>query len=330
MVQVNELSESELLSRIVPLLPFGEYTQLGSGDDCAVITAPGSNFVVTTDVLVEDQHFRTGWSTGFEVGARAAAQNLADVAAMGAQPTALVVSLVLPPTTDVDWVVDLASGLAAEVYPTGAGIVGGDLSIGEQLVIAVTAHGSIGGRPVTRAGAQPGDTVAVVGTLGRSAAGFAALETGAVNPALRGEEIPFALAEAVGVYRQPQPPLSAGPLAAQRGATAMMDISDGLVVDAGRLAAASGVTIELNSYGLQEDCAALAQAGETLGVDPLQWVLFGGEDHALLVTFPSGTLVTTPFRVIGAVGKVVEGVQESRVHLDGEPVVGGWDHFRRG
>lgn len=324
-MRVGQLTEADIIAAFAPLLPAGKLTLLGPGDDCAEIKAPTGKFLVTTDVLAENQHFRTDWSTAEQIGARAAAQNLADVAAMGAVPTALVVSLVLPEEVELDWVLGLVSGLARVVEPTGAGIVGGDLTRGDRIVIAVTAHGSSAGKPVLRSGARPGDTLAVVGTLGRSAAGYAALEQGAVSPKLQGAEVPYPFTEPVAVYRTPLPPLAAGPLAAGRGATAMMDLSDGLVIDGGRLAAASEVHLNLTLEGLQDDVAALQAAGQALGVDPLQWVLYGGEDHGLLVTFPPFVLVREPFRMIGVVS-AARG-EKTQVTLEGTPLDGGFDHF---
>ncbi|WP_430595039.1 thiamine-phosphate kinase, partial [Isoptericola sp. QY 916] len=143
---VRDLSEEDLLARIFPLLPLASATLLGPGDDAAVVAAPDARFVVTTDVLVEDRHFRRRWSGGYDVGARAATANLADVAAMGARPTSLVVSLVVPGDLPVDWVTGLARGLADVSAPVGAGVVGGDLSGGETVVMAVTAHGDLEGR----------------------------------------------------------------------------------------------------------------------------------------------------------------------------------------
>ena len=284
-------------------------------------------------MLVEGEHFTRDWSTGAEVGARAAAQNLADVAAMGARPTSLVVSMVLPPELEVAWLEDLAGGLGAEAYQAGAGVVGGDLSRGPVLVISVTAHGALAGAPITRSGASSGDTLAIAGTLGRSAAGLSALESGAVAASLHGAQVPTPFQEPVALYRSPRPPLEAGLLAAQRGATAMMDVSDGLVVDATRLAEASNVALDITRYGLHDDLAALEKVGNALGVDPKQWVLYGGEAHSLLVTFPPYVLVTAPFRAIGTVGDFAEGRggrDRSRVTLDGTPLTGGFDHFGGG
>lgn len=328
---VGELSESQILSRIFPYLPSGEHTLLGPGDDAAVVGAPNERFVVTTDVLVEGSHFKREWSTGGEIGARAAAQNLSDVAAMGAVPTSVVVSMVLPPDLPVAWLEDFAGGIGAEVGKTGAGVVGGDIVSGPTLVVSVTAHGYLAGKPITRSGARPGDTLAVAGTLGLSAAGLAALESGAVSPGLRGPEVATPYREAVAVYRSPKPPLTAGPLAAGLGATAMMDLSDGLVIDANRLATASGVQLDLSRYRLDDFKGPLEAAAKRLGVDPMQWILYGGEDHGLLATFPAYVLVPEPFRVIGTVGahRVGRGRADAdRVTLEGQPLSGGWDHFR--
>ena len=155
---VADLGEAGILARITPLLPSGRDVLVGPGDDCAVLAAPDGRYCVSTDVLVEGRHFRTDWSSGFDVGARAAAQNLADIAAMGARPVALVACLVLPGATPVDWVVDLARGMALRCREAGAAIVGGDLSAGEGLVVAVTVHGDLRGRaPVLRSGARAGE-----------------------------------------------------------------------------------------------------------------------------------------------------------------------------
>ncbi|KGM10170.1 AIR synthase related protein, partial [Cellulomonas carbonis] len=173
---VADLGEDALLAQVFPLLPAGSRTLLGPGDDCAVLAAPDGRFVVSTDLLVEGRHFRLDWSDAEDVGARAAAQNLADVAAMGAVPTALVVGLVVPPDLPVAWVLGLARGLASVSGPHGVGVVGGDLSGGRDVVVAVTVHGDLEGRdPVLRSGARPGDVVAHAGVLGRSAAGHALL-----------------------------------------------------------------------------------------------------------------------------------------------------------
>src|SRR5690606_10424082 len=237
---VADLSETELIARFTPLLPRGRATVVPTGDDAAVVAAPDGRFVVSTDVLVEDHHFRRGWGSARDVGARAAAQNLADVVAMGAVPTSMVVGTVLPPTTPLEWVLDLARGLADVCAPLGVGVDGGDLSAGEQVVVAVTVHGDLEGRaPVLRSGARPGDVVAHAGAIGRATAGYAVLATGSTS------DDPEA-AVAVGAFLRPTPPYALGPAAAEAGATAMMDVSDGLLRDAGRMARASGVGLVLD------------------------------------------------------------------------------------
>ncbi len=318
---VADLGEERLLARIFPILPAGDSTLLGPGDDAAVIAAPDGRFVVSTDVLVQDRHFRLDWSDGRAVGRRAAAQNLADIAAMGARPTAMVVSLVLPGELPVSWVTDLAQGLADLCGPVGAGVVGGDLSGGDAVVVAVTVHGDLAGRaPVLRSGARPGDVVALAGTVGRSAAGWALLSDGALTEADD---------ELIEVFRAPRPPLDAGPRAADAGATAMLDVSDGLLRDAGRIARASGVVLDLGrpEQVLTDDLAAVAGAAHRLGIDPVGWVLTGGEDHGLLATFPESTPVPAGFRVIG---RVRSAESAPGVLVDGRApgaLSPGWDHF---
>ncbi|SMF28817.1 thiamine-phosphate kinase [Cellulosimicrobium cellulans J1] len=335
---VRDVPEEALLARIFPLLPTAPTTLVGPGDDCAVVAAPDGRYVVSTDVLVEDRHFRRRWSSGYDVGWRAAVQNLADVVSMGARPAALVVSLVMPGDLPVDWVTGLARGLADACTPLGAAVVGGDLSGGDQVVVAVTVHGDLEGRaPVLRSGARPGDVVALAGSLGRSAAGLALLDAGRghVDDAL------------VAAYLRPDPPLAAGPAAADAGATAMMDVSDGLLRDAGRIARASGAVLDLAPATLGADrdrlraaagalaghAGAAGDAGDAPGAGAAEdraegWVLSGGEDHALLATFPAHATLPAGFRAIGIVRPADD--DGAGVRLDGAVPhrAPGWDHFR--
>ncbi len=343
---VGDLTEDQLLARIIPLLgASGAGVLLGPGDDCAVVAAPDSRFVVTTDVLVEDRHFRRSWSTGRDVGRRAAAANLADVAAMGASPTTLVVSVVIPPELPVAWVEDLARGLGEACAACGATVVGGDLSAGRAVVVAATAHGDLAGRaPILRSGARPGDVVALAGRAGDSAAGLALLTAGRTDfgPA----------ASLIAAYLRPEPPIRAGPAASRAGATAMMDVSDGLLRDAARMARASSATLALDSAALADDVDRLRAAADAVlrhdpGVVPagrlggraqaadarataLRWVLTGGEDHGLLAVFPPDVVLPAPFRPIGTVRTVGEvGDAAPGVLVDGAAPIGplGWDHF---
>ncbi|MGO4383526.1 thiamine-phosphate kinase [Specibacter sp. RAF43] len=332
---VDQLSESGLLARIFPLLPPGPSTLLGPGDDAAVIAAPDARTVLSIDTQVQDRDFRLTWpngyhSTGYDVGWKAAAQNLSDINAMGAVATALVVSLTLPGTTPVAWVEDLAAGLSAAIVALGAAscsVAGGDLSGGSEIVVTAAVTGTLEGREaVLRSGARPGDVVALCGNLGMAAAGWALLESttaaGDFTPAMR---------DAVTLFTRPAPPLAAGPAAARAGATALMDISDGLLRDAGRLAAASGTRLDLDAVVLAQRAAGLADIGTALGRDPLQWVLAGGEDHGLLSTFPAGSPLPDGFARIGSV--VSADADKPAVTIGGRNSTGavsdavGWDHF---
>ncbi|MCC2309907.1 thiamine-phosphate kinase [Cellulomonas chengniuliangii] len=320
---VADLSEDAILARIFPHLPQGPGTVVPPGDDAAVVRAQDGRVVVSTDVLVEGQHFRREWSSGADVGWRAAAQNLADIAAMGARPTALVVALVAPADLPASWVEGLARGLAGACGPHGAGVVGGDLSGGPVVVVSVTVLGDLEGRvPVLRSGARPGDVVAHAGVRGRSAAGLALLGAGLpdLDPTL------------VAAYLRPDPPIAAGAAAAASGATAMLDVSDGLLRDAGRIAAASGSRIDLDPVDVAfgEDLARVSAAARAVGADPRAWVLTGGEDHGLLATFPARTPLPAPFRVVGRVLAASEDEPAVTVGGGAPEVSGvGWDHFAR-
>ena len=311
---VGALGEFGLIDAVVSRFAVTPDVLLGPGDDAAVVAAPDGRVVATTDLLVEGRHFRRDWSSAFEIGRKAAAQNLADVVAMGARPTALLVGLGAPADLPTSWATGLADGLAHECGLVGATVVGGDVVRSDSVVIAVTALGDLEGRePLTRSGARPGDVVAVAGRLGWAAAGLAVLG--------RGFRSPRVLADA---HRVPDPPYAAGAAAALAGATAMLDVSDGLVQDAGHLAQASGVVVALDTARIAVD-EPVAGAAAAFNADPLVWVLGGGDDHALLATFPPGTPLPEGFV---AVGEISAG--EPGVLVDGEPWAGpaGHDHFR--
>lgn len=287
-------------------------TVLGPGDDAAVVTAPDGRVVVSTDLLVEGRHFRRDWSAAEDVGHKAAARAFADIAAMGALPTALLVGFAAPPTLELTWVDGLMTGLRGECAQVEAAIVGGDVTAAEQVTIALTALGDLEGRPpVTLAGAQVGDVVAVCGRLGWAAAGFAVLGRGFRSPV-----------QVVAAHRRPEPPYFEGPHAAELGATSMTDVSDGLVSDLGHIADASGVRLDLRAADVDVP-SRLREVGAALNVDPLVWVLTGGDDYALAATFPVSAELPEPWRVIGVVS-AGEGVR-----VDGRRwPVGGHEHFR--
>lgn len=328
METIATIGESESLKRTISRLNKGEHELVGPGDDAAVIRAESGSFVVTTDTMVQEHDFRLEWSSGYDLGWKAVATNVADVAAMGAVPTVLVVALVVPNTTQVTWLEAFADGLreACIALAPGCAVVGGDLASGQQIVVSVTAHGDLQGRPaVLRSGAQVGDVLAVAGTLGRAACGLELLFSGNTDAA-------NAYDDWVNVQRRPQPPIAAGREASLAGATSMLDVSDGLAKDASRIAKASGVTIAIDPMQLQGFEAVLEGAAQALAIKPAamsaneyasKWVLTGGEDHALLATFAADAQLPRAFKRIG---KVVAEVPGSPLLLGDQAIVdGGWD-----
>jgi thiamine-monophosphate kinase len=314
-VTIGDLGEFGLIAAIAEGLPRGARTIVGIGDDAAVLAAPDGRVVATTDLLVEGRHFRRDWSGPADIGAKAAAQNHADVAAMGAVPVALLVGFAAPGDLPLAWALELVAGIADECARVGATVAGGDTSSAAAVVLAITALGDLAGRdPVTRAGARPGDVLAIAGVLGGSAAGLALLEAGLAGPA-----------PLLAAHRRPRPPYEAGPQAAVLGATSMIDVSDGLLADVGHIARASGVLIDIDpallpaTPGLAAAAAALGRPG------PLDWVLAGGEDHALAATFPPGIPLPPGWTVAGQV-RAGRGVR-----VNGQPYTGsgGWNHFGR-
>ncbi len=307
---VGSVGEFPLIERITSGLAMGPAVSVGPGDDGAVFLINGSA-VTSVDVLVEGVHFRRDWVPAERLGHRAVAVSLADVEAMGADPVAVLVGLSLPADLEAAWVAELSRGIKAECELAGASLIGGDITRSRDVTLAMTVIGELRGRaPVLRSGAQPGDVVAVRGRLGWAAGGLQVLK--------RGFRSPRALVEA---YQCPEVPYGAGAEAATAGATAMIDVSDGLLADLGHISSASEVAIDLDSgrFEIPDPLNAVAQA---TGGDPLTFVLTGGEDHALAATFPFGS-VPPEWRVIGTVG---EGLG---VTVDGEPWAGpaGWTHF---
>lgn len=306
-----DAGEFGLIKAFTALFEQGEHVLIGPGDDAAVLRIRNGHVVVSTDLMVEGRHFRRDWASAEDVGHRAAAQNLSDINAMGGTAHSLTIGLAAPADLPAQWALDFARGFAAECAGLGASVVGGDLTRADEIVIAVTVIGACTQAPVVRSGASAGDVLALAGRQGWAAGGLAVLG--------RGFRSPKALVEA---YRRPQPPYAAGRIAAEAGASAMIDVSDGLLAEAGHLAEESGVAIDVrrSAFDLAEPLVAV---GAALGVDPLQFVLGGGDDHALLATFPAATDVPDGWLVIG---EVAEG---SGVTVDGGDYEGptGWTHF---
>jgi thiamine-monophosphate kinase len=312
---VSDVGEFGLIRLLTRRFDQGPQVYVGPGDDAAVLRAPKGHVVVSTDLLVEGRHFRREWADATDIGRRAAAQNLSDINAMGGRATALTVGIACPPDLPAQWLLDLADGIAEESALVGASVVGGDLTAGSEVVVAVTVLGECAVAPVLRSGAQPGNVLAIAGRQGWAAAGLAVLG--------RGFRSPRVLVQA---HQRPQPPYEAGPAAAGAGATSMIDVSDGLVADVGHLAEDSGVAIDIESAAFTLD-EPLQAVGAALGVDPMQFVLGGGEDHPLVATFPAGATLPDGFREIGRVGARAGGAPAVTVDGAAYEGVAGHTHF---
>lgn len=306
-----DVGEFELIADVTADLPAGDDVLLGVGDDAAVLR-PAGDVVVTTDMLVDGIHFRQNWSPAFQIGRKAVAVNVSDVESMGAVPSAIVMALGLPAEAELDWVRELSAGVRDEAARAGVSLVGGDTARSGAVVITVTALGNLDGRaPVTRSGAREGDHVAVAGRLGWAGAGLTVLQRGFGSPK-----------ELVAEQQCPSVPYGQGRVASEAGATSMVDISDGLLADLGHVCADSGVGMDLatSNFELPE---AIQRVSAATGVSPWNFILAGGEDHALAATFPAGTELPAGWRRVG----VVTGSGE--VTVDGERWEGprGWTHF---
>jgi thiamine-monophosphate kinase len=328
------MGEFELLARVRERLPPpGPRVLLGSGDDAAV-TVPGGATATSVDALVEGVHFHRGRATPTQIGRKALATALSDLAAMGAEPGEAYVAVGLPPDLDEAGCLELVDGLAAVARETGAALAGGDVTRSPVLSLAVTVvgHAAEPERLVSRGGAEPGDALVLSGELGGAAAGLLLLERPELAAAVAGST--------AGRLRlrqlDPTPRLATGRALAGAGAGAMIDLSDGLGGDAGHLAAASGV-------GLQIDAAALplakgvAEVAAAAGCDPLELAVSGGEDYELLAALPpqrlgeaaaaAGGAAETTLAQVGEV-RAGEGV-EIRLPGGGTLKPAGFDQLRR-
>ncbi|MGO1591603.1 MAG: thiamine-phosphate kinase [Ancrocorticia sp.] len=336
---VRDLTEDDLLSIITPHLPQADGVIVPSGDDSAVIPASDGRYTVSTDMLVEGHHFRRDWSSGADVGWRAATQNLADAVAMGAAPRSIVVSMGLPGDLPASWVESFAIGIAEACGHVGCGVDGGDLVGSELLTISVTVMGDLQRRePRLRSAAHPGQALIHCGELGRGYAGLELLtrgytrELGVIPPTQTG---------LIDDFLRPKPPLvQALDACRENRIGAMMDVSDGLIRDARRMAKASNVWIDIESNYLAQHIEDLIPVARRLGLsDPWEWamkaVLTGGEDHGFLATLdrpaerawgPHTLALPEGFSRIGQTREAHTG---GFVTVDGKPVdyAGGWDHF---
>jgi len=342
MTRLSELGESHIISRVLGRNPSSTHVIVGPGDDAAV-TAPEGRLVSTADMLVEHEDFTREWLDWKKLGVKAAAQNLADVCAMGATPHGLLVSVAVPDDTDIACLEALYSGLFDEAERAGTAldctvpIIGGDLSSSGLIVIAITALGTVGEESaILRSGAQPGDSLFLAGTVGRAAAGLDLLFAGA-RPDTVGPE----LRSLIDIQLAPQPDYGA---LTTLGASAMIDVSDGLSLDLARVAAASGVGIDLDRSLLRDlidpllpaaefvlDARAADGASEADGGNDaattaedlaLSWVLDGGEDHGFAASAPPSAVPGVGWLRIGEIRTGHD------VSLDGTPVpASGFSHF---
>jgi thiamine-monophosphate kinase len=317
-----DLTEDELIVAIRRVLSgAGPEVIVGPGDDAAVLAAGTGQIVLTADAMIEGVHFDRTITSARDLGYKAVMVTLSDIAAMGASPRAALVTLALTPELDAAWVMELYGGMRQACDEHALWLVGGDLARGGQIAISVTATGEVApGRAVTRAGARVGDVLAVTGTLGGSASGLRVARSGRV----RGDT-DRALLHA---HLRPTARVGEGAVLARHGATAMMDVSDGLAMDLTRLASASHVSAVIRLQDIP--IADGATRDDALG---------GGEDYELLVALPDEEAFTaaavelretygTPLTAIGSTG---EGEGVNSVGEDGmegplEPT--GWDHFR--
>ncbi len=332
-----DLSEDELVEAIRRVLSDGPAGVIvGIGDDAAVVEAGTGSQVLTTDMLVEDVHFERTFVSPRDLGAKAIVVNVSDVAAMAASPRYALVSLGIPSELEAAWVIELVGGMRAACQEYALTLVGGDTDRADRIVISVTVVGEVApGRALTRAGAHPGDLIVVTGSLGAAAGGFALSRA---HPSKVGRALTSAWGrELLDAFARPVARVGEGQTLQQAGATAMMDVSDGLAKDLSRLCAESGVgaRVELARVPV---APALRPAAELLGFDPLELALSGGEDYELLATIDVTNLelarreLDERFGVtLTDVGVIIE---DGLVAVDpgGETVPlepRGWDHFAR-
>ena len=269
-----ESTEEQMVERLQRLFAvnFPSGIEVGIGDDAAVLTGIKSKLVATTDMAVEDIHFRTAWSSPFQIGAKLATANLADLFAMGATPKYLLVAAAMPKSVNPDFIDELAKGIRSVTDKFEVAVVGGDLSQAEKIVLSISALGDSDTKSITRSGAMAGDLIYVSALPGLSAAGLAILGRGLNRPRY-----------VVDAHLNPK--LDA-PLTLIKVATAMCDISDGISVDAGNIAKSSKVDIALdkNLITAADGFSDLAELATELSEDVFNWILNGGEDHFFLGT----------------------------------------------
>ena len=302
-------SERELIFNISEIFAEANSEVLvGIGDDAAVVARPEAPIVITTDMAVEDVHFKVNWSSAQEIGRKVAAANLADIFAMGGEPKYLTVAMSATGNEDLEWMLDVAKGIAHEAHAAGAQVIGGDLARSEKIIVSITAIGECN-KPILRSGAQVGDSIYISKLPGWSAAGLLALQN-----EIRGGLIDEAISE----HRAPSISYASAKEIAV-GANALTDISDSLMIQGAQVAEASGVQFLFDGELIKThpEFAKLSQVAAQLKVSVFDLILSGGEDHAFLAT---GSALKG-FEI----GQVVAGSGIRLEHL--ETPQPGWQHF---
>ena len=304
-------SEAELLAALSTIFSRvkDESILVGIGDDAAVVKAHLTPIALATDMAVEGTHFSRNWSSLYEIGAKITSANLADIFAMGGRPEYLLVAAALPKNFSVEDIEELALGIADEAASVGAIVVGGDLTFSDRMVISISVFGSVG-KPLLRSGALVGDDLVISKLPGESAAGLELLKRGVLDAKSaehRNPTVEYEKAQAISAI-----------------AHSMCDISDGLISELNHMSDASTVQIVVDKSLLKKvpGFDQLEQLAAELGVDPWEWILHGGEDHAFIATVPGDASLPSGFTKIGTV------VQGSRVLVDGFIVEHqGFQHF---
>ena len=306
-------SEAGLVERLRELFQtsFAQGVEVGIGDDAAVISASSNKLVATLDIAIEDVHFKSLWSSPFEIGAKLTTANLADLFSMGATPKYLLVGAAISEINNSEVITELAQGIRSVADKFEVSVIGGDLSKSEKMSLSITALGEMAKDPITRSGASAGDLIYLSALPGLSAAGLAILERGLDRPKY--------------VVQAHLNPKLVAPVKLIEVASAMSDISDGLVSDARNIARASKVDLNFDTNALEAspDFKDLGELATELGVDVYDWILSGGEDHFFIATVPEKyadkNLGIQVGKVVAGSGLItIDGVQTQRA---------GYQHF---
>jgi thiamine-monophosphate kinase len=339
--KVSDLGEDALISRIAGRIGRAPRGELWSGDDAAVVTAPGPRLLLTTDVMTEGVDFDLAYASGHDIGWKSVAVNVSDVAAMGGRPTRAVATLALRLDVRLAFVDALVDGMLQAAERWGLSVVGGDISRASEIFVGIALVGEPGEPTVTRAGARRGDAICVTGALGGAAGGLIALRRGMAGPGpTEGHSFSRALSDALGrlAARQlrPNARLDEGRVIAAAGATAMMDVSDGLVLDLHRLLEASdaGCAVSPEAVPVDADLELLAGAVTDVELGPATLALTGGEDFELLFTIGRNRLDAAKSSLaelgceMSVLGDVTDGARWMGERDLGEWKEAGWDHLR--